>query len=80
RLLSVTPLAGPAPGPPGTVLVASAAEGLVVACGAGEALRLDAVALDEGYFTGPQLAALGVQAGEVLASLPVAQHAPVLAD
>jgi methionyl-tRNA formyltransferase len=73
RLLSVTPLAGPAPGPPGTVLLASPTNGLVVACGAGEALRLDAIALDEGYFTGAQLAALGVQAGEILATLPVAQ-------
>jgi methionyl-tRNA formyltransferase len=80
RLLSVTPLAGPAPGPPGTVLVASATDGLIVACGVGEALRLDAVALDEGYFTGAQLATLGVQAGEVLTMLPVAQPAMVLAD
>ncbi|MBO2010990.1 methionyl-tRNA formyltransferase [Hymenobacter negativus] len=75
RLLSVTPLAGPAPGPPGTVLLASATDGLIVACGAGEALRLDAVALDEGYFTGGQLATLGLQAGEILAALPIAQPA-----
>lgn len=80
RLLSVTPLAGPAPGPPGTVLVASATDGLIVACGVGEALRLDAVALDEGYFTGGQLATLGVQAGEVLTALPVAQPAAVLSN
>jgi len=78
RLLSVTPMAGPAPGPPGTVLVASATDGLIVACGAGEALRLDAVALDEGYFTGAQLATLGVQAGEALGELPVAQKATAL--
>lgn len=56
--------------PPGTVVLASAPEGVVVACGAGEGLRLEIVALEEGYFTGPQLAALGLQPGEQLAEFP----------
>ena len=53
------------------MLLASATDGVVVACGAGEAVRLEIVALNEGYFTGPQLATLGVQAGEVLNELPM---------
>lgn len=40
-----------------------------MACGAGQVLQLDVVALEEGYFSGGQLAALGVQVGEVLGSL-----------
>jgi methionyl-tRNA formyltransferase len=40
------------------------------ACGAGEALRLDIAALEEGFFTGGQLANLGIQPGEVLGALP----------
>ncbi|MBG8554971.1 methionyl-tRNA formyltransferase [Hymenobacter guriensis] len=68
RLLSVTPHPQAATGPatPGTVLHADRTAGLWVACGAGEALRLDMVALDEGYFTGLQLMQLGVGVGEVL--------------
>jgi methionyl-tRNA formyltransferase len=57
---------GTGPATPGTVLQADADTGLWVACGQGEAIRLDAVALEEGYFTGYQLAALGIGAGEVL--------------
>lgn len=73
RLLSVTPHPNAATGPvtPGTVLHADAAAGLWVACGTGEALRLDIVALDEGYFTGHQLLQLGVGVGEVLGSIPI---------
>jgi methionyl-tRNA formyltransferase len=71
RLLGVTPLAGPVAAAPGTVVLASAAEGLVVACGNGEAVRLDLVALEEGYFLGSQLAAFGLQPGEMLGALPV---------
>ncbi|MGI4759648.1 MAG: methionyl-tRNA formyltransferase [Janthinobacterium lividum] len=72
RLLGVTPHPNAATGPatPGTVLHADAATGLWVACGTGEALRLDMVALDEGYFTGWQLQQLGVGVGEVLGQLP----------
>lgn len=70
RLLAVTPHPHAATGPvtPGTVLHTDAATGLWVACGANEALRLDMVALDEGYFTGLQLLQLGVSVGEVLGS------------
>ncbi|RTQ47179.1 hypothetical protein EJV47_19995 [Hymenobacter gummosus] len=69
RLLGVTPVPATVQAPPGTVVRATAAEGLLVACGAGQVLRLDILALDEGYFTGAQLVALGVQAGEVLGQL-----------
>jgi len=73
RLLSVLPHPNAATGPatPGTVLHADATAGLWVACGTGEALRLDMVALDEGYFTGLQLMQLGVGVGEVLGSTPL---------
>jgi methionyl-tRNA formyltransferase len=70
RLLGVTPHPNAATGPvtPGTVLHADAATGIWVACGTNEALRLDLVALDEGYFTGWQLMQLGVGVGEILGS------------
>jgi methionyl-tRNA formyltransferase len=73
RLLSVTPhsAAGTGPVAAGTVLQADVTRGLWVACSAGEALRLDVLALNEGYFTGPQLVALGVGAGEVLGQFPL---------
>lgn len=73
RLLSVTPHPNALTGPvtPGTVLHADAAAGLWVACGTGEALRLDIVALDEGYFTGLQLMQLGIGVGEVLGGTPI---------
>lgn len=69
RVLSATslgPLPEPLRAPPGTVVLATPLDGVVVACGEGSGLRLDIVGLDEGYFTGPQLAALGLQAGEQL--------------
>ncbi|GAA4503228.1 hypothetical protein GCM10023172_27730 [Hymenobacter ginsengisoli] len=54
---------------PGTVVLAAPGQALLVACGAGQVLQLDVVALDEGYFTGGQLAGLGVPVGEVLGTL-----------
>ncbi|MDO7877404.1 formyltransferase family protein [Hymenobacter sp. ASUV-10] len=73
RLLAVTPHPHAATGPttPGMVLHADPTTGLWVACGTGEALRLDMVALDEGYFTGLQLLQLGVGTGEILGSSPL---------
>jgi methionyl-tRNA formyltransferase len=73
RLLGTTPhpTANTGPVPPGTVLQADAATGLWVACGPGEAIRLDMLALDEGYFTGGQLVAMGIGAGEVLGHFPL---------
>lgn len=63
---------------PGTIMHTDASTGLLVACGDGSLLRLDIVALDEGYFTGLQLAAMGVPAGEVLGELPMAVPASSL--
>ncbi|AHJ96603.1 methionyl-tRNA formyltransferase [Hymenobacter swuensis] len=73
RLLSVLPHPNAATGPvaPGTVLHADLTTGLWVACGAGEALRLDIAALKEGYFTGNQLVQLGIQPGELLSEISV---------
>ncbi|MGY3090571.1 methionyl-tRNA formyltransferase [Hymenobacter sp. UYAg731] len=51
---------------PGTIVLAAPGQALLVACGAGQVAQLDIVALDEGYFTGGQLAGMGLQAGEVL--------------
>lgn len=81
RLLSVFPHPAANTGPvqPGTVLHADATAGVWVACGADEALRLDMIALEEGYFTGPQLLGLGVRVGEVLGGTPVAEAAPAAA-
>lgn len=83
RILAVRPLPGPAHQQvPGTVLRADGEAGLVVACGDGEALRLEVVLLPEGYFTGAQLVALGLRAGEKLETLPAAtssQDAPTQA-
>jgi len=58
-------------------VAASPAQGLVVACGAGQVLQIDIAALYEGYFTGAQLVDLGLQTGEVLGALnsPVSQPA-----
>jgi methionyl-tRNA formyltransferase len=73
RLLATTPYpaAGTGPVHPGTVLQADATTGLWVACGQGEAIRLDILALHEGYFTGSQLAAMGIGAGEVFGHFAV---------
>lgn len=71
RVLSATVRPETVPAPPGTVVLADPAQGLLVACGAGQVVQLDLVALEEGYFTGGQLAGLGVQAGEQLGTLPL---------
>lgn len=72
RVLGALPHPVAATGPvlAGTVLHADIDTGLWVACGQGEALRLDMLALNEGYFTGPQLVALGIKAGEILEAFP----------
>ena len=66
RVLAATARPETAAAPPGTVVWAEPGQGLLVACGASQLRQLDIVALDEGYFTGGQLAALGVPVGEVL--------------
>lgn len=73
RLLAATPhpTAATGPVPAGTVVHADPNAGLWVACGQGEALRLDMLALTEGYFTGSQLVAMGIRAGEIIGSFPV---------
>jgi hypothetical protein len=50
--------------PPGTILIADAARGVIVNCRDGSLLRLDVVSMDEGIVPGRALATLGVQAGE----------------
>jgi methionyl-tRNA formyltransferase len=60
---------------PGTIVLAAPGQALLVACGAGQVAQLDMVALDEGYFTGGQLAGLGLQVGEML--LPLAESVQV---
>ncbi|MCC3156311.1 hypothetical protein LJ737_03630 [Hymenobacter sp. 15J16-1T3B] len=69
RVLSATPRPETTAAAPGTVVLALPGQALLVACGAGQVLQLDMVALDEGFFTGGQLANLGVQPGEVLSAL-----------
>nr|GFD24571.1 hypothetical protein [Tanacetum cinerariifolium] len=64
RVLSATPRLETVAAPPGTVVLAAPGQALLVACGAGQVLQLDVVALDEGYFSGGQLAGMGVQPGE----------------
>ena len=61
--------------PPGTVVLAAPGQALLVACGAGQVLQLDMVCLDEGYFTGGQLAGMGLQPGETLGTLLIRQPA-----
>jgi methionyl-tRNA formyltransferase len=70
------PAANTGPVQPGTVLHADPTAGVWVACGTGEALRLDMVALDEGYFTGAQLMGLGIRVGEVLGAAPIHEATP----
>jgi methionyl-tRNA formyltransferase len=69
RVLSLSARPETVAAAPGTVVLAAPGQALLVACGAGEVAQLDVVALDEGYFTGGQLAGMGVQVGEVLAPL-----------
>lgn len=76
RVLSVTPRPEIVATSPGTVVLAAPGQALLVACGDGQVLQLDVVALDEGYFSGGQLASLGVQPGEVLGELPPVPASP----
>ncbi|UHG93781.1 methionyl-tRNA formyltransferase [Spirosoma oryzicola] len=68
RLLGVTPRPETTPALPGTIVWATPQQGLGVACGQGQIVQLDMVSLPEGYFSGTQLAGLGLQVGEVLTS------------
>ncbi|AII50600.1 methionyl-tRNA formyltransferase [Hymenobacter sp. APR13] len=70
RVLGATPRPETVDAAPGTVVLATPGQALLVACGAGQVLQLDMVALEEGFFTGGQLANLGIQPGEVLGTLP----------
>ncbi|GAB3829244.1 methionyl-tRNA formyltransferase [Hymenobacter jeollabukensis] len=70
RILSATPRPETVDAAPGTVVLAAPGQALLVACGAGQVLQLDMAALEEGFFTGGQLANLGIQPGEVLGTLP----------
>ncbi|ABK97695.1 formyltransferase family protein [Pelobacter propionicus] len=70
RLLEVSPLPAQAGGEStsGTVVTADAAEGLRVACGTGELLRLELLYGMEGFFSGPRLARIfGLKPGQRLA-------------
>ncbi len=74
RVLAATALPAPKkpvfpPIPPGTVVSADPTAGVAVVCGDGLHLRLDIVALEEGYFTGAQLVGLGIRPGEKLGSV-----------
>lgn len=69
RVLSLTPRPETVEAAPGTIVLAAPGQALLVACGLGQVAQLDMVVLEEGYFTGGQLAGMGVQAGEVLAPL-----------
>jgi methionyl-tRNA formyltransferase len=69
RVLAATPRPETVAAAPGTVVLAAPGQALLVACGGGSVLQLDIGCLDEGYFTGAQLAGMGVQAGEVLGAL-----------
>ncbi|MDO7851418.1 methionyl-tRNA formyltransferase [Hymenobacter convexus] len=75
RVLGLTARPETVAAPPGTIVLAAPGQALLVACGGGEVAQLDMVALDEGYFTGGQLAGLGLQVGEVLAPLSGAERA-----
>lgn len=81
RILVVTPVAPPAGTPalalPGAVVQADPKNGITVACGSGHCLRLDILALEEGYFTGSQMAGLGVRVGDIFGSVAVPAPAPV---
>ncbi|GAB3843867.1 methionyl-tRNA formyltransferase [Hymenobacter terrigena] len=79
RVLVATPRPETVAAAPGTVVLAAPGQVLLVACGGNQVLQLDVLALDEGYFTGGQLAGMGVQAGEVLGNasspIPADNHA-----
>ena len=69
RVLAATARPETGAAAPGTVVLATPGQALLVACGGGSVLQLDVLALDEGYFTGGQVANLGVPVGEVLGTL-----------
>ena len=75
RVLAATVRPETLAAPPGTVVLAAPGQALLVACGAGQVLQLDMVCLDEGYFTGGQLAGMGLQPGETLGTLLIRQPA-----
>jgi methionyl-tRNA formyltransferase len=75
RVLSLSARPETVEAAPGTIVLAAPGQALLVACGAGQVAQLDMVALDEGYFTGGQLAGLGLQVGEML--LPLAESVQV---
>lgn len=68
RVLAATRLSQTTTAAPGTILKGDVNGGLLVACGNKQVMSLDILALEEGYFTGSQLAALGIRPGEVLSS------------
>jgi methionyl-tRNA formyltransferase len=70
RVLVATPRPETVAAAPGTVVLAAPGQALLIACGESQIVQLDALALDEGYFTGGQLAGMGVQVGEVLGPGP----------
>ncbi|RAK67979.1 methionyl-tRNA formyltransferase [Hymenobacter edaphi] len=75
RVLAVSLRPETVAAPPGTVVLAAPGQALLVACGSGQVLQLDIVCLEEGYFTGGQLAGMGVQVGEPLGTLLLMQPA-----
>jgi len=70
RILAATPRPETVAAPPGTLVLAAPGQALAVACGGGSVLQLDILCLEEGYFTGGQLAGMGLQVGEALGELP----------
>lgn len=83
RVLVATPRPETVAAAPGTVVLAASGQALLVACGENQVVQLDVLALDEGYFTGGQLAGMGVQVGELLgemsAAVSAAPHVPASA-
>jgi len=60
---------------PGTIILADAANGILVLCAAQSILRINIVKLNEGYFSGPKLFAMGVKAGNRFESNVLNQQA-----
>lgn len=57
---------GQPPSPPGTIVYATAEQGLFVACKGNTFVRLNILSTSEGFFTGQKLASLGTQPGILL--------------
>ena len=72
RVLVATPRPETVAAAPGTLVLVAPGQALAVACGGGSILQLEVVCLDEGYFTGGQLAGMGLQVGEALGRYPPA--------